>query len=592
MESKSIKPFFPQKVSIDNPSSYHKYILRHYKILNVFQIEDLKGSQTSARKTRKILFNVLKRAKQVKGLQLQRYFVNYPDLTRSQVYSIIRPLRNITFLSLSLNGTNKRLLRIHSEWLRYCKSLKKFYLLVEERGNQHILSNQAHNLCHRFLRELHQTKLQVMKVNFETHTDNQNLKLFLSFNHFPSTLKDFSIYWKSTKIPFSSLSLNRVTSSLSYLPNLQSLNLDIPGSVRVLQPIVTSLEHPENLTNLDLNFYTGNNNQPDFEWIRDILKSSRQLASLKLSFDRWLGDQAVYFMSLKECPLKSLSLKIFVEDDSHLVSVGNLLDNVENLESLVLKISKFTTYEDEEVLYSLFMSLSELQYLRKLKLHFLDRIMQDIYAAPQLITLFKESLKDLHNLEELSFKFPQSDFGEQAADLINVLAENADRFKKLRLDFGAVKLDNHNMERLLYLIQKAKSLTHLHLYKLRFEESGMFNEYIFALCELKNLRILKLTEIRGKLIKSVFAEGVKKILKIRSLEKFNCTQQWPGILFGEIKDSERINVREILAKNPRLKSLNVSFDIFAQSKICKLFYCYLIQGNTDPAAHTIYMNTS
>lgn len=558
------KPILPFKVLIDGHASSRKFFKHHPKLIHSLEIDQrtMRGSSSSIRA---FLFKTLKKMKFSSRVSLHNVS-RYSNCRIAEHIKIIKRLRDVKALSFPLdndylpddNKAMKELLLLKRVRLFYfpAEKLKRStpsYFFQPSKGDDGMINKTILKVFDGIKR----SKLEKIKIYLGTLTKEQLVPL-LTYSEFPRKLKGLSIryqLYRDTQIDPKTFQGKTI---LSNLTNLEAIQLATCSNFRVsyLKPLLASLPHPERLMSLSLTLQSWNTDDENkIHNLEEIFQNCHSLKTFKLSTPTEITTFR-HLNFLKGSSLKHLELAFQIRDETLIMNLGYLLGSLQDLESLKLGVTGRLSCNVMESYFSFFGQLSELSQLCSLNLAITTYAWPQVKIAGLLDELGK-CIDKLPELKDLAFRHIQADYGNEFGTLIKPLRNKAKQLRKLRLDFEHQTLKPNDSKALLRLIEEAKDIQILKLSNLVLKNKDFLDGLNKGLSMSRNLKTLELEQMSGVISTESFEDLAENILKKRGVEKFYARMKWtPGKMKKEKKFTTQ-NIREILERNPYLKSVRI-----------------------------------
>jgi hypothetical protein len=561
-----IRRIIPYKTHVNNINDYNAFFKKNLASSHILDVEYLNISYYHNNEGRDImqqrLVKLLRKAKPIKALHLHKCIIQYENIPNSVLIQLAKKVSRVKSLSLPDYTLSQELIEKYILWLKYTKGLKKFdYIAIPcaDFPDGHVRKFEA--CLKKFFHEIKRDRINSLNIAHRT-ADERIGNSFLMFKQYPSTLKSLAFNWKHYSTD-SGASLPEVKQSFSHMRNLTSVSLAFRNQANLLNPILSSIRSFSQLTSLNIEF--SDNAHQDANLPFEKLSKLKRLNNLKLKFDLWPRRFEIFLIILENCPLVTFYLDAVVEEDDQLIALKNSLSRMKNLESLTLKIYKNSPFETDTSLRDLFEKVSQLKFLKNLKLHFFtSNVIEKPDYCPKIISALKTIFNKTIKLESFSFKFNQIDAKKTFLELTNILRRTAPTLRKLEVNVGEVKPEGSDYSKITSLIHRLKDIEVLKLNSLCVSMNKEVEDLLETVCNLKYLRVFELQEMKGPLNDSSFTGIVEKVLAKKGLNTFNCNLLWENQeeMPRRKRSDDQIDLKQIIKKNPGLQNYPQSSGMF------------------------------
>jgi len=341
------------------------------------------------------------------------------------------------------------------------------------------------------------------------------------------------------------------------------MSLAFRNQAHLLGPILSSIKKFSQITRLSIEFLNNVHQETNLQF--DQLGKLRKLKSIRLKFDFWPKNFETFLTILENCPLTELYIDAVIDQDSHIIALKDLLNHLNKLDSLTLKIYKTSAFDSDVIFRQLFDRISQIKTLKDLKLQFFASEVQEREKLSSNIVqhlqgVFNKSVK----IENFSFHFNQAETRETFQKIINLVERGASILRKLDINVGEYEPKENDYNKIIALIYRLKSIEILKLNSLCVIANTFWQDFIDQIYALKHIKVFEVRQIKGSLSDSVFIGGIEKILEKRGLQKFICRIQFDRkeLATSRKRQFRKIDLKEILKKNPDLQSYPEASGLF------------------------------
>ena len=582
-QSQKIRPYLPKEVRLDIAFTWPNFIKKGHRRLLKLKIDlYIASSEVSSKKNAKkaLLRKTFQRAKFVRNLDLSQVTLHSRDEFLSIFQYIAKKMSKVSAISIedsrSIEGNFKGLVTL---WPKYMKNLRSLdyeptVRTLQVAGgyvfgnvNPNILPYQIYLMTDylKYLKKLEEIRVSTISGNRYGYLDN----LWI-FEIYPKSLKKLSIC-----IP--DHSFGKQKTSLAHLKRLEELevNFEVNKSVEFINSVMSKISQATQLETLNLRF------PRDFEITGsfcETIKSLTKLQKIKLQLHlRNQKNNLQILNSLRECPLKSLNLKVDMNSCEEVSLISDLLENKKkDIRVLKLHLSFQETFDDNpseisrlvqaidnlESLTSLYLSAEfTFDFFGKLESSEMDE--PSTNEEDDLLFQFPKLFSKSIPIRKFRISFNQPNISKAGFfALIENLKKISHNLEKLEIDVpGYQPQDQSEAD---FIVEFLRSLRNIRSLKLLSIDIQLLKFYLGLIETIKTLKLLKtlyLGEISGEIAKPIFFAGVKQILSKYGLRTFDCSV----VLNDESEFSDlpegsyRINLVEVLKKNPFLTHYPTTF---------------------------------
>lgn len=570
MNSVPTQPLFPFLVRIDGTIPYKTFFKKNYKYVNTMEVKffhSILGNRTRTKMLTRKLNHIGKKLKFAQGVKFQRALIYCPKHLDPSLKSVVKKFYQVKSLSLLIGGAKSdTILLNYLKWLKLTKYLKKFSLTYRRLYTGEALSPKAVRQLNMFMKAIKRKRhLETFKMMVKADYSD-DLKSFIRFQDFPSSLKVLTFCWQNSLTRVSASPPTAQETSLAHMKKLKILNLNLPMPIKIMQSIIDSITNPRDLKKISFwPYYEPFQKHYASQYLANYVEPFNNLQKLELNLSKWSIIPASFIKLVQNLLINEFKLDIVLKRTVTLVILGQLLKNLEAIQSLTIRIrcSLIIGSEVQECFTSFLSQLSQMKCLNKLKLYFMgdsNKVPRPIKFLPHLT----KCIENCPNIRSLSFRTYQKGTSKDWTELIKALKPRASRLKLLRLDFAHLKLQEETFKELVSMLQNMNNIKTMGLHALWSNSKEWFDTLADNLATLPNVKNLKMHNVGGVVYKSALARFLKELLVKRKFVTFSCTKSeanqeaWDQ----EISHSEKIDLKKVVRKNPALCIANIPFNVF------------------------------
>jgi len=518
---------------------------------------------------KRTLRSLVKKSKCLKGANIVEF--PFDKFKKSHLIQMVKSFYRIEDLTVFWDHLQPKTIRTNIYWLTHLRQLKTLRIKNSQSSYRYSHLNFKH-LNQKFFKALKRKKLQ--KFKFLLGIGPEDVSEGLMISNYPSTLKELTLSLDRSQLdPIQYFSFQNYF-SLSQISHLQKLELLFPIPLQLLNNLLSSIANPIELTCLGLQLADRNlPGENDISLLTNFLQKCTHLKELNLKFYLWI-DIFTKLTPLQPFQLKSLNLTVQIDEEIHLTTLGSFLKNfsqLQKLKLLILNSSWSNSFQEGFVIFN--QDLAKLTELKKFDVYFWLLGSTPTSKTPGVLSNLANCVNSLTQLEELYLNHTEADFENELFILTDALRGKSSQLKRLRLEFKAEKLKEQDVINFIKTIQKFEKLEELEFKGLSLINAEIFELFSKIICNSKKLRILNL-----KKLSTPGASGwnilsmLKEILLRPGFESICYEEPWNSSANLRFAECQKLNMKEIVEKNSRLKSVSLPSYMFQGH-----FYPKLIQ---------------
>jgi len=570
-----IKPYILKKLKIDSTLSSQNYRKKGHRIVPTLIVgysDTIYAESVHMKNLRKAkLLEVFKRVKFTRNVDLSESLI-----ARHRIYSpgmlyVAKRLVNISTLSVYDYRERRDVhMGLVACWPKYMKNLEflnyKIWMEIQNsapaHSNHQLVAGydpKKRNFGIDFLR--YAPRLKRIQVTSPYYQFSPCLDNIWMFKKYPSSIEKISLCHANYSTD------KTLEASLCHLKKLRDLEISLVdhASIKLMTSVCEMISQLPQLLALTLNFVEGFEiNASVFEALRGLV----HLEKVKLTWPLLKHNVNLEILqSLKDCPLKNLSLRAVIKSDEDVALITNFLKKRKSLESLKLYITKRTLFESSRYLEELVGVIDNLPQLFSLSLSFqTTESIPKKKILPEMNLSFKSLFSKTVLLRKFRISLNQHSFSKEGfMSLVASCNQISLTLEKLQIDVGVYKpKGTPEVDFILDFMRNLKNIRSLKLLSLDVTTKQFFSEMLEAVETLKFLKTFCIGEVSGKITKVVFLEGVEKILLKKGVENFfcNCSADLKKALLAKSLSSPENFTKRIRTRAPHVTK---------GSKICMFF---------------------